>query len=124
MEGTMSAEDVIRFSIVHETLPEAERLVVSGELDMANCSELALQLETLRDPVRPVIVDLSELAFTDSAGIHTLLREAERQTRMVLVCPPGNVRRVLRITSVETTFACYPTLDEAIADIRRTRPAA
>lgn len=118
----MSAEEVIRFNVVHETLPEAERLVVSGELDMANCSELARQLQALRDPVRPVIVDLGELAFTDSAGIHTLLREAEQQTHMVLVCPPGNVRRVLRIISVETTLACYPTLDDAIADIRRIRP--
>ena len=48
------------------------RLRVAGELDMASAPLLKRRLELLRDERRAVVLDLSELEFLDSQGIHLL----------------------------------------------------
>ena len=50
------------------------RLSVHGELDVATAALLEDQLRDARRGRRCVRVDLSELAFLDSTGLHAILR--------------------------------------------------
>lgn len=53
--------------------PEAVRLVVSGELDMAVAEMLGDRLRVLRKAGHAVRLDLTELDFIDSSGLRELI---------------------------------------------------
>ena len=86
-------------------------IVVRGELDELTAPELEDALDACDDGW-PVIVDLSNIAFISSAGIHSLLRE--RQVRIALVCPPGNVMRLFEIVRANRRVPILPNLDAAL----------
>ncbi|HEY5342134.1 MAG TPA: STAS domain-containing protein [Solirubrobacteraceae bacterium] len=77
---------------------------VAGELDLATASQLRQTLRDAQAYARLVVLDLRELAFIDSAGIHVILdasldaRQAER--RLILVRGPAQVDRVVTLTGV------------------------
>ena len=105
------------FSITHRTEGACEVVTIVGELDMANAATVAEMLDALADPARPVIVDLSELAFIDSSGIHAIVSPRSEQGVIALVCPPGNIQRVLSVTKLDRVLPLYETLDQALADL-------
>jgi anti-sigma B factor antagonist len=86
-------------------------IVVRGELDEAAAPELEDAIDGCGDGW-PVVVDLSNIVFISSAGIHSLLRE--RQARIALVCPPGNVMRLFEIVRANRRVPIFPSLDAAI----------
>lgn len=88
---------------------------MAGELDMAHASEVATLLDDLSDGGQQIVVDLTDLEFIDSSGIHALVRPRSGSARIELVCPPGNVRRVLEVTKLERVLQVHDTLDEALA---------
>ena len=53
--------------------PDAVRLVVSGELDLAVAEMLGNRLRQLRNEGHAVRLDLSELEFIDSSGLRELI---------------------------------------------------
>jgi anti-anti-sigma factor len=55
-------------------------ILVHGELDVATAPRLAALLQRLREHRRPVVLDLSEVAFMDSSGLK-VLREAHAAGR-------------------------------------------
>jgi anti-sigma B factor antagonist len=65
------------------------------------------------------VLDLRETSFIDSAGISTLMNGVRRLTRqrrrMVIVCPPGPVRRVFELLGLVGTFHIVDTREEAVA---------
>lgn len=103
------------FSLTRSTHGASEVVTLGGELDMAHAPEVAETLDALADTSRPVIVDLTELTFIDSSGIHAILRPRPQEGVVVLVCPPGNIQRVLSVTKVDRVLQVYETLDEALA---------
>ena len=94
-------------------------LVVRGELDEAT----AFRLERLLNATdsRPVIVDLTPLAFVSSAGLHLLLREPGALA--VLVCPPGNIARVLDLVGVGRRLPVFDKLDHAVQSLTLSQSA-
>src|SRR5258708_6856416 len=68
------------FSITRHTHGTSEIVALAGELDMANAPIVAETLDGLADTARPVIVDLSELDFIDSSGIHAIVCPRPQQT--------------------------------------------
>jgi anti-sigma B factor antagonist len=90
-------------------------VTLEGELDMVNAPTVAETLDTLVAAGQPVVVDLTELAFIDSSGIHALVRPRGDGGAMELVCPPGNIRRVLELTKLQNVLQVHDTLDEALA---------
>jgi len=83
------------------------RLRVAGEIDIATVGPLAETMtQILHDPfVRYLVIDLREVPFLDSSGIHAMIsafRLAEDQHIgfRAVNCQP-NVRRVMEITGVE-----------------------
>jgi anti-sigma B factor antagonist len=78
---------------------------LSGELDMSCAAELAHTLASLAlGGSGGVIVDVSELEFIDSIGIHTLgsaaTALAEKGRTFEVVGATRNVRRVFEIANV------------------------
>src|SRR5690349_14757546 len=67
------------FSLSRTTRGASEVVTLAGELDMAHAPTVAETLDALTDDERPVVVDLSELTFIDSSGIHAILRQRPQQ---------------------------------------------
>jgi anti-sigma B factor antagonist len=103
------------FSITRSTHGTSEVVTLGGELDMAHAPTVAETLDALADTERAVVVDLTELTFIDSSGIHAILRPRPQQGSVLLVCPPGNIHRVLSVTKIDRVLPVYETLDEALA---------
>jgi anti-anti-sigma factor len=78
------------------------RIVPRGELDLAGAPLLSQAIEDLRDVgFRGFRIDLRELTFMDSSGVHSLLDlSAERDLDVVVVPGPPQVQRVLELTGV------------------------
>lgn len=85
--------------------PGIARVTVSGELDMASAPELDDVLaEAARGSVT-VILDLSELTFMDSSGLHAILtaraRFAEANCRLVLLKGCHQVQQIFELMGVD-----------------------
>lgn len=86
---------------------------VNGELDMCNAPLLAAELAA-RDGATPcLVIDLSEVTFIDSTGLHTVARACEENGTRV-VCPPGNVRRVFEVVSFSKICPIHESLEDAL----------
>lgn len=88
------------FSVTLERHADVLHLKLTGELDLGNLLELTTALPDLA-PGDTLVVDLRELEFIDSSGIHVLMRldtDARRGGWSVaLVRAPATVQRVLDI---------------------------
>jgi anti-sigma B factor antagonist len=75
-----------------------------------------------------LVVDLSEVSFIDSTGMGTLLRAddqlAGEGVRMVVVCPPGPVQRLLAMTRLDGRLALEPDRLSALARARTAEGGA
>jgi anti-anti-sigma factor len=100
-------EDV--FSVTTSTCGPCLVLSLRGELDELAAPVLDEALAEERDD--PLIVDLSGLDYICSAGIHVLLRS--RRPSSAIVCPPGNVARVLGIVRAEKATLLFDDVDAA-----------
>jgi anti-sigma B factor antagonist len=81
-------------------------LRLTGELDMGSVPVLEQRLEQLGAENRLVALDLSELEFVDSTGIHALVEavKASRERGAWLRVDPDlrpQVQRVLRLVALE-----------------------
>jgi anti-sigma B factor antagonist len=79
------------------------RLVGEADVSTRALGE-ALSAEAAKEP-RQLLVDVSELAFIDSAGLHEIVR-AHRSLRaagcqLILVGPNGVVARVLQLSGLD-----------------------
>jgi anti-sigma B factor antagonist len=85
-------------------------LALSGELDVVSSPQLEQRLnELLAESHARVILDLSELAFVDSAGVSALIkarRQAELNGRtLVLARPTEQVHRVFALVGLADWLA-------------------
>lgn len=85
---------------------------LNGELDMLTAPDLS-QLITSLDPDRElVVVDLSALTFIDSQGIRALMSARHNGRPVMLICPDGNISRVLDIVEASRAIRIYKRLEE------------
>ena len=77
---------------------------VEGEIDMANAPELAELLEPAGTSGGPVTVDLTDVTFIDSSGLHALLEFATHSLNgngpLTIANPSLTVRRVIEIVGI------------------------
>ncbi len=93
--------------ITIEPLTNDRGLRLAGELDASNVFSLTEPLEEEARQGGDLTLDLTELTFIDSAGIHLLIRAAktlEGRGRMRLLCPEGPVRKVLLLVGFPTSL--------------------
>ena len=101
--------------ITIDSLMDCEVVALRGELDCQSAPALAEALQQASDDGRRVVVDLTALQFIDSSGLHVLMSGAGAEDgRRVVVCPPGNVARVLAIVRAEAALSVFERLDEAL----------
>jgi anti-sigma B factor antagonist len=119
----------VAFDVQGEELEGGIRaFTVRGELDMSTAPELDRQLEAaLSHPDASIMLDLSECEFIDSTGIALIVRAWQRldrdaggegQGRLVLCCINHQVRRLLKITGVESSISMHQKRDAALAELR------
>ena len=98
-----------------------------GELDFYASPEFQRCLTSaLEGNASRVVVDLTQVAFIDSSALGVLVGaarlSAQQATELMIVCPAGNVARVIAITGMSRVFAIYATREEALGQGRQ-RPA-
>jgi anti-anti-sigma factor len=91
---------------------------VSGDLDIATAPQLTQTLRRAEDAARRVVLDLRELTFMDTAGVHAIVdanvRAAVAGRRLVVVRGRPRIDRVLALTGA------YDRLD--IVDLEPAEP--
>lgn len=116
----------VPFEVVSEELDDGIRMFsVRGELDMNTAPELEQKLDAaLAESDASIILDLCECEFIDSTGIALIVRAWQRleggesQGRLVLCSHNHQVRRLLKITGVESSISMHERRDAALAELR------
>jgi anti-anti-sigma factor len=98
--------------------------LLTGEVDMSNATAIRQQIAGSVSPDdEALIVDLSELSFIDSAGLHSLIELAtvldERRQRLLLCLPPNStIRRAIEIIGLPNAVSVYSDRGEAMDAVR------
>lgn len=100
-------------------------LELGGELDLLTVSRLASELDDeIRQGERDVVLDLREVEFIDSSGLHVLLgaqRRLARQERALgVIAEPGPVMRVFELSRLLDTLEIV----SSVREFRRRRVAS
>lgn len=108
---------------VEETPGGAVVVRIEGELDKFASESIRARLIEL-SLGDPLVIDLGELTFVDSAGLHTLFgvarSAAERSARLAFVLPAGSpVRRVLEIVQLDGVAPVCETVERAYGAARQ-----
>jgi anti-anti-sigma factor len=92
-------------------------LLVSGALDVAAIPDLEQRLDAaIRESDGVFVVEMSEVEFMDSSGLHLLLRAraqlAREERHLAVIAPPGPVRRVIDVAGVFDLLLPYDDVDD------------
>jgi anti-sigma B factor antagonist len=93
-------------------------LAVAGEVDIDSAGAIPAAVDDALDSgAHDVWVDLTDVTFMDSSGVHALIvartRVRELERSLVVICPPGNVRRLLAVTGLDGALELYDTREQA-----------
>ena len=94
---------------------------IEGEIDASNAPEIATELRSLIDNrAQGIVVDLTPTRYLDSAGINLLFAlgddlRARQMGLRIVVAPGSSIARMLAITSLDSAFPTYATVEEALA---------
>jgi anti-sigma B factor antagonist len=81
---------------------DAARVRVAGELDIATAPQLERTLREAQLQARLVVLDLCDLAFMDSSGLHAIvdasIRARQVGRRLVVLRGPRNIDRIFTLT--------------------------
>lgn len=111
-----------RLVVVARDLPEATVVSVSGEIDLLSAPQLTVALDPiLKTTDRPIVIDLTEITFMDSTGIHALV-DASNQARrhFAVICGPGTVRRTIDLLGLTEPLCVVASFEEYLQ--RRAAP--
>lgn len=105
--------------IFHETLGNAEKLALIGDLDSFSVSILRERLNRLFEQKRyNIVIDLGEVPFVDSAGlgqlVNALKTAVNQRGDLILVKPNEAVQELLRITRLDTIFRIFDNIEDAV----------
>jgi len=107
-----------------ETMPDplsgVPGVQLGGELDISNAQAVQELLDAaIHTSAGAFVVDLCDVGFLDSSAINLLMRaraQLGRQERqLVVVCPPGPVRRVFELAGISDLFALFGSREAAAA---------
>jgi anti-anti-sigma factor len=96
---------------------------VEGEIDVSNRNELTDQLVgAIANSVTGLMLDLTELEFMDSSGVHMLYelseRLATRQQKFAVVLPPNRApRRAIELSGAEPTSWLHADTTSALSTL-------
>ena len=97
---------------------------LTGEVDMSNAVSVRQRIaESVTPDDDAVVIDLSELSFMDSAGLHAMVELStvldERRQQLLLCVPPGNpMERAIEIIGLPSAVSVHRSRDEAMEAAR------
>ncbi|HET8759373.1 MAG TPA: STAS domain-containing protein [Solirubrobacteraceae bacterium] len=102
------------------TTQVGQRTVVAaaGEIDLVTAQRLGQAADAALDRgAHDLWIDLSDVEFIDSTGIHVLLEVRGRvealNRRLAVICPIGPIRRAFGLTGLDDALPLYTSRDEA-----------
>ena len=110
----------VRRLAAHDDHRRTEVLRVHGEIDLETAPMLReALLPVLEHETGPVVVDLCEVRFMDSTGVHVLVDTHERlrleDRRLAIACREGSqVHRVLGLVGLLDALTVYRSREEAV----------
>jgi anti-sigma B factor antagonist len=112
-----------QFAIYKRELDERTSVVsVEGELDLSTAPKLKwMLLDSLESEGAQVVADLSLVSFMDSTALGVLVsaqRKLAADTRLAIVCESEKVLQIFEFSGIDSAFAIFPTLEEALAHVR------
>jgi anti-sigma B factor antagonist len=106
--------------------PPTAVVALVGEHDAYSSQRLENELTVLLEEGQRIVIDLRDAEFIDSTTLSALLgarHQAERAgLGFALLLPEGDyaqVRQILRLTGLDSAFAIYNELEDALAAVRR-----
>src|SRR2546430_96560 len=100
-------------------------VTVAGEIDIATVTRLREQLFELAASGRPLVADLDQVSFIDSAGLSALVGAANRAAAhggsLHVVCVRPEIRQLFRLTGLDRRLAPARTLAEALDALTAAR---
>jgi anti-sigma B factor antagonist len=97
----------------------------TGVIDISTVSRLRERLFEQADAGSPLIVDLEQITFIDSAGLGALIgasrRAEEHGGTLHAVCARPHTRKLLWLTGVDRRIPLSSSLDGAVASIAAAR---
>lgn len=111
------------FAIYKRELDQRTSVIsVEGELDLSTAPRLKwMLLDALETDGCQVVADLSLVTFMDSTALGVLVgvqRKLAAEARLAIVCTSENVLQIFEFSGIDSAFAIFPTLDEALAHVR------
>jgi anti-anti-sigma factor len=98
---------------------DSTKVVLRGRFDTTGAILIEMPFNALTSEKNAVIVDLSAVNFLSSYGIRVLLVGAKtvksRGGKLAILCPDGNVAKVLQATGTNTLIPVCATEDAAAA---------
>ncbi|MBT2411280.1 STAS domain-containing protein [Streptomyces sp. ISL-12] len=121
MSDTEGAAVPERLLITRTTTDDGVCVVtLAGEVDLDGSAQLRDVLLSGLEGARGTVVDLADVAFMDSSGINVFIAAHQAAEAgggwLRLAAPRQAVRRVLQLVGVDILIACYPTVEQALAD--------
>jgi anti-sigma B factor antagonist len=114
----MHSPDILRVTV--QQLDDARLIRAVGELDMSSTPTLRHELEAARHQSVTALLDMSDVTFIDSTGLHLLL-EASRSTgradwSFFIVRPSTAVERLIEISGTRDRLALVePAAERSLA---------
>jgi anti-sigma B factor antagonist len=103
-----------------------EIVAVAGEVDIATVTRLRERLFELAASGRPLVVDLDQVRFIDSAGLAALVGAARRAAAhgasLQAVCARPQTRQLFRLTGLDSQVPLARTLDRALESLAAAQP--
>jgi anti-sigma B factor antagonist len=100
---------------------------VAGEIDIATAARLREGLAGLAAGGCPLVADLDQVRFIDSAGLAALVGAANRADAhggsLHVVCARPRIRQLFRLTGLDRRLPPARTLDEALDALMAARGA-
>jgi len=115
------------FAIYKRELDERTTVVsVEGELDLSTAPRLKWMLmDSLESDGAQVVADLSLVTFMDSTALGVLVsvqRRLDADRRFAIVCTSEKVLQIFEFSGIDSAFAIFSSLEEALAHVR-SQPA-
>jgi anti-sigma B factor antagonist len=96
----------------------------AGEIDIATGAGLRERLSELAANGRPLVVELDQVSFMDSAGLDALIGAAKcaaaHGASLHVACTRPQIRQLFRLTGLDRQIPLARTLDEALTAARTT----
>jgi anti-anti-sigma factor len=109
--------------------PPTAVVALVGEHDAYSSERLENELAVLLDEGQAIVVDLRDTSFIDSTTLSVLLgarhRAGSSDLGFALVLPERQytqVRQILDLTGLATSFAIFPSPEDALTSLRSAPP--